>query len=356
MPDCSGGKRVLLLGRIMLPLLLVLAACLPDHSSGRKEGAHMVSDKPVRVGLVLSHFGLGDQSFNDMQYNGLIEAYRRFDIHTVFRVPRSEADTDMRPVFDELIHREQCNVLIAGEGFQMGPLVYELAKKYPDVYFIVFEYKAGVLPNVINAEFAQNEGSYVAGFLAARFSVTKKIAFMGGVDIAVIKDFEAGFRQGMQRGEPSCQLVTEFVSRLPDYSGFYDPKKGYEMASRLYKEGADIIYAVAGGTGNGVIQAAREAGKYVIGVDSNQDHMAPGQVLTSMMKRLDVAVLRLIEMRIAGTLRGGVYRFDYKNGGVSLTEMEYTKKMFSEPLLRELRTLEKQMADGVITVINTLKG
>ncbi len=342
--------------QLIMAALVALTACLPDHSSGRHEQSHAVSDKPVRVGLVLSHFGLGDQSFNDMQYNGLIEAFRRFEIHTVFRVPKSETDADMRPVFEELINREQCNVIIAGEGFQMGPLVYELARKYPDVHFIVFEYKAGVVPNVVNAEFAQNEGSYAAGFLAARFSASKKIAFIGGVDIAVIKDFESGFRQGMSRGDPACMLVTEYVSRLPDYSGFYDPKKGYALARRLYSEGVDIIYAVAGGTGNGVIQAARETGKYVIGVDSNQDHMAPGQVLTSMMKRLDVAVLRLIELRIRGKLQGGVHRFDYRNGGVSLTEMEYTSKMLPSDLIRELHEIEKQIADGVITVINTLKG
>jgi basic membrane protein A len=235
-------------------------------------------------------------------------------------------------------------------------LVYELAKKYTDVDFIVFEYKNGEMPNVVNAEFAQNEGSYAAGFLAARFSASKKIAFIGGVNIAVIKDFESGFRQGMLRGDPSCTLISEYVSQLPDYSGFYDPKKGYEMARRLYEDGVDIIYAVAGGTGNGIIQAARTAGKYVIGVDSNQDHMAPGQVLTSMMKRLDVAVLRLIELRINGKLEGGVYRFDYRNGGVSLTEMEYTLKMFPAALIRELHEIEKQIADGVIAVINTLKG
>lgn len=337
--------------------LLVLTACLPDHAADRKRPPFYPSDKPVRVGLVLSYFGLGDQSFNDMQYNGLIEAFRRFDIHAVFRVPRSNNDAETRPVFEELINREQCNVIIAGEGFQMGPLTYRLAKEHPDVYFIIFEYKEGpVVRNVVNIEFAQNEGSYAVGFLAARFSASKKIALIGGVDIPVIKDFEAGFLQGIQRGDSSCRLVTEYVSRLPDLSGFSSPQKGYTLAKRLYSEGVDVIYAVAGASGNGVIQAARETGKYVIGVDSNQDHMAPGQVLTSMMKRLDVAILRLIELRIQGRLQGGVHRFDYRDGGISLTEMEYTSKMIPSDVIQALRTIEKQIAAGVISVINTLKG
>jgi basic membrane protein A len=125
------------------------------------------------------------------------------------------------------------------------------------------------------------------------------------------------------------------------------------MAKQMYAEGVDIIYAVAGATGNGIIQAARESDRYVIGVDSDQDHMAPGHVLTSMQKRLDIALVRLLEYRINGSLRGGIHRFDYRNGGISLTDMEYTKDLFPAGLLSDLGRVEQMVKDGRIAVINT---
>ena len=337
--------------------MIMLAACLPDHDKEQQASARIArEDKPVRVGLVLGHFGLGDQSFNDMQYNGLIAAYRKFDIKAVFRVLKDESEAGMLPVFEELIHRERCNVVIAGESFLMAPLVVKLAKKYPDVMFIMMDYRQATEPNIVSVEFAQNEGSYAAGFLAARVSDGRRIGFIGGVDLPVIKDFEIGFREGIAAGNALSLLETEFLTRLPDFTGFSDPKKGYAAAKKMYASGVDVIYAVAGASGNGIIHAAQEAGKYVIGVDSNQDHMAPGHVLTSMMKRLDVAVLRMIEARIAGTLKGGVYRSDYTDGGISLTEMEYSKEKIPAAVLRELRELEKKIADRRIAVGSYLKG
>ena len=342
---------------LLLSVLLTLAACLPDHEQERKLSARdRDEDKPVRVGLVLGRYGLGDQSFNDMQYNGLIAAYRRFSIKAVFRVVKDETEAGMQPVFEELIHRERCNVVIAGEAYLMSGLVIKLAKKYPDVMFVMMDYRLDSVPNVVSVEFAQNEGSYAAGFLAARVSGKTRIGFLGGVDLPVIKDFATGFREGVAAGNPAATVIEEYLTRLPDFSGFSDPKKGHAAALKMYADGIDVVYAVAGASGNGVIHAASETGKYVIGVDSNQDHMAPGRVLTSMMKRLDVAVLRLIEARIAGTLKGGVYRSDYRDGGISLTEMEYSRDRIPADLIRELRELEKKIADRRIAVGSYLKG
>lgn len=339
---------------VVLGAVCFVGSCLPERS-----GVVTGTDAPVkavRAGLALSSHGLGDQSFNDMLYNGLIEAYTQFDIDAVLRIPQDDEVKTLELFFEDMIHKDKCNVILAGEGFLMGPTVYAFAHKYPDIVFILFDYDEGYhLPNLVTAEFAQNEGSFAMGFLASRFSKTKQIGFLGGVDVASVKDFEAGFRQGVQYGDPACALVTRYISILPDFTGFSDPKRGYEMAMEMYAGGVDIIYAVAGASGNGIIRAAQESGHYAIGVDSDQDHMAPGYVLTSMLKRLDVALVRLLESRIAGTLRGGSYRFDYRNGGIGHTSMEYTKQLFPAALLDELGKVEEMIKSGRITVINTWK-
>jgi len=331
-------------------------SCLPERTAASGSG-DAAPPKAVRVGLALSHYGLGDQSFNDMLYNGLIEAYRRFDIDIFLRIPEDDSEETFAAFFDDMLHKDGCNVVIAGEGFQMGPTVARLARGYPEVIFIAFEYEynGDALPNLITVEFAQNEGSFVAGYLAARFSQSGRVGFLGGVDIPVIKDFESGFRQGLRYGDPACILLTSFISHLPDFTGFSDPARGNLLAKNLFERGADIVYSVAGASGTGIIQAARENGRYAIGVDSDQDYHAPGQVLTSMMKRLDIAILRLIEYRVIGTLRGGSYRFDYKNGGVSLTPMEYTKEKISASLIEDVRRVEEMIKDGQIAVVNTLR-
>ena len=339
-------------------------ACLPERIGTSSEGGVQAPHKTIRVGLALSHYGLGDQSFNDMLYNGFIQAYIRYEMDAVLRIaediPDGERDKYFSAFFESMILKDQCNVIIAGEGYQMGAAMYGLALMYTDVVFIVFEYDSQrMLPNLVKVEFAQNEGSFVAGFLAARQSKTKKVAFLGGVDLASVKDFQSGFSQGVRYGDPACVLVTEYVTRVPDFSGFNDPEKGNAIARRLYDQGADIIYSVAGGTGNGIIQAAREAGaggeRYVIGVDSDQDHMAPGLILTSMMKNLDHAVLTLIGDHVRGELQSGTRRFTYKERGVGLSKMEYTREKFSAGFLEELYEVEEMVKNGLITVSDTLK-
>lgn len=346
-----------------LLLLLLSAGCGSGEGDTRSvsssrwlDGASGGSGE-VRVGLALSHLGLGDQSFNDMQYNGLIEAFRRFRIKASFRVPEHETDKELTAMFLDLIDNEKCNLVIAGEGFKMAGTVNRLARKYTNVMFILMEASGDPLPNIVSTEFAQNEGSFIVGVLASRMTRTGRVGFLGGVDIPVLRDFLSGFRAGIRHTGRNVQLVTEFVTKSPDFSGFNVPERGKKIADRMFREQkVDIIYAVAGATGNGVIQSARENKKFVIGVDSNQDYMAPGFVLTSMMKRLDQVVLQLIQMYIKKNLQGGrVYRFDYHNNGIGLTDMQYTRKIIPPAVLRELKRVEQQIADGTIKVANTLR-
>lgn len=308
----------------------------------------------VKVGLALSEFGLGDQSFNDMQYNGLIEAFRRYDIEATFQVPEEGTAEAYRKTFIDLIENEGCDLVFACEGFNMAATVNELAVLYPDVEFVVMDQSADAAENVVYTRFAQNEGSFAVGVLAANYSKTGKIGFIGGVDIDVVKDFLVGFEEGIEYSGANVDLEVEYCSLLPDFSGFNLPEEAYDLAMGMYDSGIDIIYSVAGSSGNGVIRAASDSSNFVIGVDSDQDHMAPGFVLTSMMKRLDVAVYTIVGLYLEGELESGEMLFNTKNDGVSLTEMEYTKDYFSDETLEKVQKATQRIREGTITVESAL--
>ena len=331
---------------LIIPFFLFLFACADDERPAIAAPA-VRADLPV-VGLVLSPDGLGDMSYNDMQYNGLIEAYRHKEIEVRYRVPPVDTPQAITALCEEMLVREKCSLLLAGEGVRMTPIFNALARKYPAVTFALLGYCGDPLPNLVSSRFAQYEGSYVTGVLAGRMSATGRIAFIGGVDIPALGEFSAGFAAGVRRSLPKAALETRFISHYPDFSGFNNPQAGYRLARELYAEGVDVIYGAAGKSGNGIIQAARDAGRYVIGVDSNQDHMAPGFVLTSMMKRLDIAVVSIVERFLARTLAGGqaIIDFNYANGGVSTTDMAYAREKIPGWVQDETRMLEAVFAQG----------
>ena len=342
-----GLKGILLISFLIFFLIFV--------SCGKKDGTEQAESKSkstgtLKIGLALGTFGLGDRSFNDMQYNGLIEAYRNHNIDVAYRIPADNSYSSYLDIFRELIEYENCSLIIAGEGFQMSEVVESIADDYPDVVFVVMDFTAEYHPNIVSTSFAQNEGAFVVGALSALMTQSGEVGFIGGVDIPVVKEFEAGFVAGVRYINPRIKLHIEYCSLLPDFSGFSNPSKGYRMATEMYNRNVDIIFSVAGGTGNGIISAASATSNFVIGVDSNQDDMAPGFVLTSMMKRLDVAVIDIVSRFIEGSLKGGVYRYDIKNGGISLTDMQFTHDIIPEKILRQIQIIENKIADGTIKV------
>jgi len=328
---------------MLAAVLLCLLSCgqeagppVPETGTGKR---------PV-IGLVLSPNGLGDMSYNDMQYDGLIEAYRRHDIEVRFRVPQIDTPAAITALCTDLIRTEGCTLLMAGEGVRMTPIFEKLALQHPRVMFALLGYQGKPIPNLVSSRFAQYEGSFVTGVLAARMAGQGGIAFIGGVNIPAIAEFSGGFVDGVHHVDPRAGVLVRHISLFPDFSGFDNPQAGYRLARDLYGAGVSVIYAAAGASGNGIIQAARESGRFVIGVDSNQDHMAPGNVLTSMMKRLDIAVVTIVERFLQGTLKGGaeVISFDYSNGGVSTTDMAFVREQVSTPVMAEVRAIEAAFA------------
>lgn len=340
----------------MLALLsfLVIVGSLFSHA----EAADSAAGKQIKVGLALGG-ALGDQAYNDMQYKGLIEAAEKFDIAVAYRVPdalgaEQNLLANFTKILTELAEQEGCDLIIIN-SFQAVEPLDEVAANYPQKFFVLLDGVAKPRDNVASTTYAAHEGSFVVGALAAYVSQTKKVGMIGGVDLPIIKSFLKGFEEGLAYADPAAQLTTEYVSKFPDFSGFGNPQRGYELANQLYEQGVDVIYAAAGSTGNGVIQAASEQQKYVIGVDSDQDYLAPGFVLTSMMKRLDVSIVNLCQLFMEGKLTGStVYEYSYKNGGISITDMKFTKEKIPADVLENIRAIERKIAAGEIHVTNIL--
>lgn len=312
------------------------------------------SNEKIKVGLALGYGGLNDMSFNDMQYNGLIEASKKFNIDIVYKVPKDETEESLTKIIEELV-KEKCD-LILSSGYLMTTPINNMSKKYPEKMFVIMDQTAEKRENLISVIYSQHEGSFVVGALAAKMTKTNKIGFLGGVNIDVLKAFETGYIEGAKYVNPKINVVVEYCTKLPDFKGFSSPKLGFTIADKMYKENIDIIYAAAGGTGTGIIEAANANKKYVIGVDSDQDYLAKGRVLTSMMKRLDLTVIDIVDKYINKKLVGGiVMEYGYNNNGVSITQMKYTKDLIGPKIIGDIRKIEAQIKTGEIKVTNTLK-
>ncbi|SCY83179.1 BMP family lipoprotein [Desulfoluna spongiiphila] len=304
-----------------------------------------VSGKPLTVGFLVGYSGIGDQSFNDMTYAGLIKAKQDLGIGVIVEdMEKSQAAAE--EAMQRLLKR-QVQVIVAN-GFEFKELVTAYARRHPETYFIMHDVPIKGLDNVVSTVFAVEEGAFLAGLLAASMPGARKIGYIGAVDIPVMAPFLTGFRAGIRYASPGIPLEVAYISEAPDYSGFNDPAKGHAVATEMYERGATTIFSVAGLTGNGVIQAARAADRFVIGVDSDQDHLAVGHVLTSMMKRLDIATYKEVAKIAMGRFRPGIRHYGLLEDGVGLSPMTYTRKKIPQALLDRLEEVRLKIIAGEI--------
>lgn len=326
---------------------LALATLLMLAGASCKDGSSTDALQGYRVGALLGAGGLGDQSFNDMTYAGLMRARKDFGIEARVEAPE-ETEAARRAALDRLI-ASGCRLIVVS-GWEFEPLVRASAGRQADLQFLVHDLALPDLPGVVSTQFAQEEGSFLAGALAGWQTRTGIVGFIGGMEHETIRQFEAGYRAGLKYANPQARLLTDMAAGRGDFSGFENPELGARLARSQYARGADIIFAVAGLTGEGVIREAREERKFVIGVDADQDHLARGFVLTSMMKRLDVATYEEIKKLAAGPLAPGVQRYGLREGGVSLTEMKYTREQIGPEVLARLETLRKDLIAGRVSL------
>lgn len=309
----------------------------------------VVADKAPEikiVGMLAGAGGLGDQSYNDMTFSGLGKAQKEFGFRLIVSETAEPTATARETAIQRLID-ENADVIVAS-GTELIALVRLYSEKYPDIIFLINDCNLEGQHNVASTMFAHQEGSYLAGMLAASVSTSGFIGFIGGVDMPIIRTFLKGYDCGAKRVTPDIRIDYRFITAAPDYSGFSTPQQGLEAAEQMYGDGADVIYAVAGLTGNGVIQAARKHAKLVIGVDADQDHMAKGHVLTSMMKRLDKATYAEIAKIIHGEFRPGVAYYNLSNEGISLSSMKYTRHLIPDTVIQEIKQAQKDIIDGKV--------
>ncbi len=323
----------------MMVFLFILVSIFGNNSICRAE--------VVRIGFVTAGNAVNDNSFNGMTIAGLRRLQRDFQVEVLVRSGGYVVESVRQAILSLL--KENVRIIVTNSATVEGRFA-EIALDYPNVVFVLNDCNIEGYPNVVSIDYAQEMGSYLVGALCAWQTKTGKVGFIGGNEMPVIKGFLNGFLQGVRFSGRDIEVDVKFVRRGNSEKGFEDPKQANALAMGMYNSGVDIIYAVAGLAGNGVIQAARKTGNQVVGVDSNQDHMAKGVVLTSMMKRLDVAVYKEVRSILTGTFAPGCKVYNLGNEGVGLTEMKYSKHLVAPEVLDKLEKLRNDLISGNVKV------
>jgi basic membrane protein A len=299
----------------------------------------------VKPAIVYANGGKFDKSFNEGVSNGA----KKFVAETNIAVAEFEPSNETQ--FEQALRRfaQRGNDPIIAVGFSQAVALEKVGKEFPNSHFTIID-AVGRLPNVQSVVFKEQEGSFLVGLLAAMASKSGKIGFVGGMDIPLIRRFQCGYEQGIKYVNPNAELIANMTGTTP--AAWTDPGRGAELAKGQFDRGVDVIYAAAGNTGTGVLQAAKDRGKLAIGVDSNQNYLHPGTMLTSMVKRVDVASYNSFKTMQAGTWRGDVQVLGLKEGGVDWAYDQYNEKLITPEMKAKVEAAKADIIAGKITVID----
>jgi len=305
----------------------------------------------LKIGLITGFGGLGDKGFNDLQYNGMIRAKKKYGFDFFYYPPR-----DLQDIEEKVVEYLDIgvDVIIMGEGIVGGQVIEEYAPSYPETIFILLDNTLPVLyPNTAAIIFKQNEGSFLAGYLSGKISKTNSIGFVGGEESDVILDFWTGFYQGAKFVNPKCGIYCKFISELvknPAKVWNSPIEAGIIAYDLINKNKTDIIYAVASGSNFGIFNVCRENSMFAIGVDSDQDYIIPGTILTSVLKNIDQAIVFIIEKIVNNCFKSEIYSLGLKENGVGLSEMKFTREMIDGNILKELEKIKEKIIQGEIKI------
>jgi basic membrane protein A and related proteins len=284
--------------------------------------------------------GKFDKSFNEAAYSGAErwkkesgKAYLEFEVTNPTQ--REQAIRRMA---------ERGANPIIGIGFSQGGAIEKVAKEFPKLNFAIIDFVVKE-PNVQSVIFKEHEGSFLVGMMAAQASKTGKVGFVGGMDIPLIRKFQCGYEQGAKFSNPKIETFANMTGTTG--AAWNDPARGGELAKAQMAKGADVIFAAAGGTGIGVYQAAKDEKKLAIGVDSNQNHIQPGTMLTSMLKKVDVAVYNVMKKHEAGLTILGL-----KEGGVDYAVDKNNEKLVSADMKKKVDAAKADIISGKIKVVD----
>ncbi|MGC8596030.1 MAG: BMP family lipoprotein [Candidatus Kryptoniota bacterium] len=304
------------------------------------------------VGLVFDVGGRGDKSFNDAAYDGLQMAKDSLGIKYQYIEPSGGSDRES--ALRQLA--SQSNIgLIFGVGFIFTDDITQVAKDFPNKYFACIDYSYDstktLPPNLIAIEFREEEGSFLVGAIAGLMTKTNIVGFIGGMESPLIRKFQAGYEAGVKYANPKAKVLVAYAGVTGE--AFKNPAKGKELALSQYAQGADIIYHASGVTGLGVFEAAREMNRYAIGVDMDQWKEAPGHVLTSMVKKGNIAVYDIIKewKREGKNFKGGRAEiFGLKDGGVDFVYDQNNKPLIPESVYQKVESYRQMIIEGKIKV------
>lgn len=336
--------------------LLVLVISISACGKATEPPPAVIEETAIpKIALIIAQGGLGDRSYNDLAYSGLQRSAADFgvEIKAIESAdPVGEAEQLLRTAAESGF-----DLVITLEYSHFDPLA-RVAPDYPDTLFSIVNIAVDQ-PNVVSILFKEHEGSFLAGALAAMVTTMEGndkvnddnvIGVIGGVQSAGIDKFLVGYEEGAQYIDPDIDVLWVYSE------GFGDPAKGKELTLAMYEQGADIVYQVAGGTGEGVFVAAEEQGHYAIGVDANQDYIKPGFILTSMLKHVDNAVYDVVGHLVDGTLEGGsTVEYGLIEDGVGLSPMEYTKDDIPQEFIDKIAELREMIENGEIVVTDVTK-
>jgi basic membrane protein A len=334
--------------------LLGLAACK------KKEEAAAPEEKKVRIALYINGT-LGDKAFFDSAHRGMQQAEEEFGVVTK-TIEGTYEEANWAPDLAQLAEGDW-DIIIAGT-WQLQTIVEDLAPKHPDKTWVMYDtsvdYNKEGLDNVYSILYAQNEGSFLVGALAAmitssdmpKANTQKVIGFLGGMDIPVINDFKVGYIQGAEYIDPEIKVLVSYAN------AFNDPGKGKELILAQYEQGSDIAFNVAAETGLGLLDAAKDKDRYAIGVDSDQfllfkdtDPAKAGNIVTSMMKNVDNSLYRAVKLYLEGALPvGRAEVLGIENGGVGVADNENYEKLVPAEFRDAIKELEEKIVGGEIAV------
>ena len=286
--------------------------------------------------------GKFDKSFNEAAYHGAEQFKQETGLNYLEFEITNESQRDQA-----LRRMAQRADIVVAVGFAFSTPLETVAAEFPDKKFVIID-SVVEKPNVESVVFKEHEGSFLVGMAAALASKTGKVGFVGGMDIPLIRNFETGYEQGVKHVNPDAEVIVNYTGTTP--AAWNDPARGGELAIGQFGQGADVVYAAAGATGLGVLQAAADKGKLSIGVDSNQNYLHPGSVLTSMMKRVDVAVHDAFAKAKDGSWQAGTQALGLKEQGVDYALDDNNRAVLPPDMQAKIDEAKKSIIDGTLVV------
>lgn len=329
-------KKIVCLITVLIMTASSLVGCGGNKDNGAKK-------EDLKIAMVTSVGGVTDGSFNQSAWEGLQKAEKDLGIKASYIESKQEADyvTNLEQAVDNN------NDLILATGFPMQKALLEAAKNYPEQKFAIVDVDYGeeTPDNVTCISFNEEQSGYVVGLVAGKMTKTNKVGFVGGMNNVVIKKFQVGYEAGVKEANSNAKVLVQYVN------SFADQAKGKSIANQMYNNNADILFACAGDSGLGVLECAKETGKYAIGVDRDQNNIAPDNILTSAMKKVNEGVYTVVENLKDGKLDGGkTLVFGLKEEGIGLAPS--TDKNVPKDVIDYVNSKIEKIISGEIVVPN----